>query len=81
MRHNSDMNLAVTVIGGSLFLVVTAALSLSLYAESLSATKAAALMACAALSAVVLVVGRYLHPTNAEQGERGARADKRKADS
>jgi len=74
MRNSSDTGRAVTVVGASLFLVATAALSFSLYGENPGKTRPVILMVLAVLSALVLFIGQYLLSADANRDKKKKKA-------
>lgn len=77
MRNVSDREKLLTVVGVSLFIIATAALSVCLYGEVLNKTKSVILMVCATVAAAMLFVGQYLHPSKAGHDKRGREGGKR----
>ncbi len=78
MKKGQTVGRVITVIGASIFLLVVAALSLSLYGESLNRTKSAVLMGSAIGAALVVAVGCYLE-RGEEKSIRRRRISRRKS--
>ncbi len=81
MQNGRDSGKVVTAVGAILFLLLVAALSLSLYGEVLSKTKAAVLMVCATISAFVVSIGRYLQSAERESAKQDRTIKKNAMDS